>query len=373
MQIKDVTGKRASWGGRVDIKKLRKVVKFDSELGSSNIPMRVEFNTYNILSQFTNFTLDLSGDADLGNDQFFRYYYQTIISTSTLGGTQFLGSYRFGEYRSTKLTVAVGDIGANKQLLLNGTGVRGSYQMDKFNVSGILVSRRQNANLNNRINSVSASAGYKSGQGWNAMLDLVNQNDGFNQVNRNLVNARLNYRLSNQSRADVRVGYSNETHEGVNGSFTTPGYGLNARFIGKIKGVSLSSQLLWNSENFSSQNRGSKGFNTNARYNLNDKYFLSLRVNMNTRNPELYSKGILFPNRLFRRNTFETRLGWSSENGNFVFFPRVMDEEVLGVRTLTSGAGISYSTSRLSDVKLFSRFYAGFTKARDYDIDPYLV
>ncbi len=373
IQIRDISGNRSSWGGRVDLKKLKKVVKFDSDLGSSTLPLRVEFNTYNILSQFTNFTLDLSGDAELGNDRFLRYYYQTIISTNSLSGTQFLGSYRFAQYRTPKFFVSAGDIGANKELLLNGTGIRGGYNTDKLNVSGIFVTRRQNANLNNNLNSFGATANYRSGKGWNASVDLVNQDDQFNQTNRSLINTGVNYRFKNQSRAEVKVGYSNEVHQGANGSFNTPGFGLTARYTGKVKGVSVSTLLRYNSNTFSSQFRGMRGINTNARYQLNDKYFLALRLNVNTRDPEIYSKGVLFPQRFFKRNSYEARLGWNTETGNFVFFPRIMQEELLGVRTTTTGAGISYSSGKMSEAKFFSRFYTGFINALDYEIDPYLV
>ena len=109
VQIKDIANDRSNWGGRVNVKKLNKEVKIKSDYGTSTIPLKVQFNTYNILSQFTNFSLDLSGDVDFGQERFLRYYYQTIISSNSIVGTQFLGSYRFAEYRTPKYMVAVGD------------------------------------------------------------------------------------------------------------------------------------------------------------------------------------------------------------------------------------------------------------------------
>ena len=207
----------------------------------------------------------------------------------------------------------------------------------------------------------------------NAQIDLLNQDDGFNQTNRSLINTKVNYRFSNQNRAEIRLGYSNEVHEGVNGTFKTPGFGVTARYTGRIKGVSVSSLARWNSDNFASQLRGNRGINTNARYQLTDKYFIGLRLNTNVRDPRIYSKGVLFPSQFFKRNSYEARLGWSTESGNFVLFPRIMDDEVLGVRTTTTGAGISYSSSGRYRARFFTRFYTGFIKARDYEINPYLV
>ncbi|WP_420388076.1 hypothetical protein [Roseivirga sp.] len=374
IQVKDVAGQRASWGGRVDFKKLNQEHKFKSNYGESTIPINVEFNTYNVLSQFTNFSLDLSGEADLGEDRFLRYYYQTIISSNSIAGTQFLGSYRFAEYRTNQYSISAGDIGQNMELLLNGTGVKGSYYFDKVGVSGIYVTRPQNGNLNNNLNSIGASVRYQVMQGLNATAELVNQDDQFNQVSRNLATVRANYRLPNQSILDVKMGYSMENHEPTTGdAFTTPGYGVTARYTGRIQGVSISAQGRYNSPNYSSQFRGSSDFNTNARYNLTDSKYVGVRVNMNSRNPEIYSKGVLFPRRQFTRNSFEGQFGWTSENGNFVLYPRYQYDEVLELRTATTGMGLSFATNKSQDAKIYTRFFTGFTKALDYENKPYMV
>lgn len=374
IQVKDVAGQRASWGGRVDFKRLEQEHKFKSEYGESSIPINVEFNTYNVLSQFTNFSLDLSGEADLGEDRFLRYYYQTIISSNSIAGTQFLGSYRFAEYRTPKYAVSAGDIGQNMELLLNGTGVKGSYYFDKLGVSAIYVTRPQNGNVNNDLSSIGGSVRYRVMQGLNATAEIVNQDDEFNQVNRNLATFRANYRLPNQSILDVKLGYSMEDHQPVSGdAFKTPGFGATARYTGRIQGVSISAQGRYNSPNYSSQFRGSTDFNTNARYNLTDSKFLGLRVNMNSRNPEIYSKGILFPRRYFARNSFEGQFGWSTENGNFVLYPRFQYDEVLDLRTTTTGMGLSFATNKTQEAKLYTRFFSGFTKALDYENKPYMV
>lgn len=373
IQVKDVSGARNSWGGRVDFKKLGQEHKFENEYGSSSIPINLEFNTYNVLSQFTNFSLDLSGEADLGSERFFRYYYQTIISSNSLAGTQFLGSYRFAEYRTDKFSVSAGDIGQNMELLLNGTGVKGSYYFDKGRVSGIYVNRPQNANLNNNLISVGASGRYNVMKGLNVTTELVNQQDEFNQVDRNLVTAQANYRLPNQSMASFKVGYSMENHDGDNGSFTKPGLGVLARYTGRIKGVSLALQGRYNTANYSSQFRGSKDLNANARYNLNETNYVGFRVNLNERTPEVYSKGILFPIREFARNSVEGQYGWATETGNFMLYPRYEYNQVLDVRTSTIGSGISFSTNASSEARFFTRFFSGFTKALDYEMSPYLV
>lgn len=373
IQIRPLSGKSSSWGGRIDFKKLGKSLKFKSEYGTSTLPLKVELNTYNVLSQFTNFSLDLSGEADLGRDRSLRYYYQTIISTNSIAGTQFLGSYRFGQYSTPKFTVAAGDIGSNLELLVNGVGARGNYNFgDKVSLSAIYVTRPQAGNVNNNLVSLGGTLSFRTGKGLNMDLSVVNQDDQFNVIDRNLATLRTTYRFKNQSLLDIKLGYSTEDH--MNGNFSTPGYGILAKYTGRIKGVSIATQARYNTATFASQFRGTTMINTNMRYALNETYFVGLRVNVNERTPEIYSQGVLFPVRKFRRNSYEARFGWTSQSGNFVFFPRVMDEEVLDVRTLTTGAGLSFSTTKRSSVRVFSRFFTGLIHPKDYDhIKPYLV
>lgn len=274
---------------------------------------------------------------------------------------------------SSDYTVAVGDLGANMELLLNGTGARGTYRFDHVDVTGIFVTRPQPGNINNNLTSAGSSVRFKSGKGWNVESELVYQIDEFNQVDRQLGTVRGNYRFKNQGLAELKLGYSNEAHQGIDTTFTTPGVGIAGRYTGRIKELSVSTQVRFNSKNFSSQFRGTQSFSMNARYPMPNNSFLGLRVNMNQRNPEIYSKGIRFPDRLFKRNTYELRYGWNTAGGNFIFSPKVYDEEFLDVRTTTAGAGITFSTNNRSDLRFFTRFYSGLTKAKDYDIDPYLV
>ncbi len=369
--VKDNAGER-SWSGRVDIKKLSDSKQFESTEGSSTIPLNVEFNSYNILSQFTNFTLDLNGDVDLGRDKNLRYYFQTIISNSAFTGTKFLGSYRFAQYTSPKLLVALGDIGQNMEVLVSGRGVRGSYKLGKFRVGGIFTMRPQNGNIQNDLVTYGTEVRYMAGNGMQVQVQGVYRQDEFNQIDGTLGTVRLDYRLPGKHIVRLKAGFSNESHK-TSTPFGTTGFGLSARYSGTVKGVVISSQVRYNSSNYLSQYRGVTSLNTNFRYDLGGERHVAFRANLNTRVAEIYSKGFLFPVNKYKRSTYEARYGWKSEAGNFIAFPRVQDDEVLGLRTLTYGAGITFSTNNSSSVRLFTRFFTGMVKAKDFDIKPYLV
>ncbi len=369
--VKDNYGDR-SWSGRVDIRKLKDSKQFDSEEGTSTIPLNVEFNSYNILSQFTNFSLDLNGDADLGRDRNLRYYFQTIISTSAFTGTQFQGSYRFAQYTTPKLQIAAGDVGQNMEVLINGTGLRGFYTLGKFRVGAVAVTRQQNANLQNNLTSYGTQVEYSHGNGLQLKFQGVYRKDEFNEINGTLGTLRADYRFPGNHIVRFSAGFSNESHVTAN-PFNTTGFGFNARYSGTVKGITVSSQFRYNSVNFLSQYRGVTSVNANFRYPLGGDRNVALRINMNTRNPEIYSKGFLFPILKYKRNTFEARYGWKTEAGSIVVYPKLFDDEVLGLRTLTYGAGITFSTNNKSDLRYFTRFFTGAVKAPEYDVKAYLV
>lgn len=373
IQVKDNNAGTASSGGTVDILRLSNTKKIENKEGNSTIPINLEFNSYNLLSQFTNFSLDLHGDTEFSGSRNLRYYYQTIISSSAITGTQFLGSYRFLQYNTPKYQVSVGDIGDNMELLLNGTGAKASYSFGKIRVGGIYVTRQQNGNLNNSLTNIGARVSYTNQKSLQMEVEAVNRDDEFNDIQANLVTTNASYRLSANQSLRVNAGYSIENHTQSTNPFSTNGYGFGAKYSATIYGVSLASQLRVNSPNYLSQYRGTTAINLNLRYPYKDGHYLAAKFDVNERNAEIYSKGVLFPQRKFKRNTYEMQYGWSSETGNFVLYPRIHDDEVLGLRTFTAGGGVLFSTNQKSEVKIYSRFYTGFTKALDYEISPYMV
>ena len=311
IQVKDNSGGSSSSGGRVELLRLSNEIKVKSEAGNSSIPLTMEFNSYNILSQFTNFSLDLYGDTDLGLNKNLRYYYQTIISNSAYTGTQFLGSYRFVQYSTPKYQFAAGDIGDNMEILLNGTGVKGNYNYGRFNIGGIYVRRQQNGNLMNYLTNIGARVGYKDGKSLQVEAEAVSRKDEFNDIDGSLVTANGSYRISGSQILKVNAGFSQERHTQSTNPFETTGYGFGAQYSVTHKGISLASQARLNSPNFLSQYRGTTSLNLNLRYPFKDGQFFSLKTDMNTRNAEIYSKGFLFPQNKFKRNVYEFQYGWT--------------------------------------------------------------
>uniref|UniRef100_UPI004047637F COG1470 family protein n=1 Tax=Roseivirga sp. TaxID=1964215 RepID=UPI004047637F len=373
VQVRDNSGSGSTAGGRVDLFQLSNEKKVENENGNSTIPLTVDFNSYNVLSQFTNFSLDLYGETNLAANKNLRYYYQTIISSSVFTGTQFLSSYRFLQYTTPDYQVAVGNIGDNMEVLLNGAGIKGSYKYKNFRVGAIYVTRQQNGNLQNDNTDIGLRMAYNGAKKLSLETEMVRRNDEFNDIGGNLVTANGTYRFQSSHILRVSAGYSTEQHTQSTNPFTTSGYGFGIKYSATYFGISMASQIRWNSANYLSQYRGTTTINLNLRYPFKLGQYFGLKADINERQAEIYSKGRLFPDNKFKRNIYEFQYGWTSDAGTFVLYPRIHDDEVLGLRTFTTGGGVLFSTNRKSDFRVYSRFYTGFTKALDYNIKPYLV
>jgi len=378
IQAANPENKKQVKGRRVDFVKLSERVKFDNDKGSSIIPLSVELNSYNLLSNFTNFTLDFKGEADLGRQRHVRYNYQAIVTSNVVSGTDFLPSNRFLQYASPKLLVAAGNIGENMGLLLNGEGVKAQARLGKFEIGGIYVgnSNRNGRLAANNLKFYGARLGYRIKRNSNIEVQMVNRKDEFNFKDGDLYRLKIDHRISKYHNIGIAAGISNETDTfDPDSVFEVSGYGAELRYGGRVGKLNIALTGNYSSPSFLALQRGSQSGNVNLRYTLKDNRSVSLRAAINQSRPVSIIRGFTFDNDLRRRNIYELQYEWRTEFGTVRLFPRYTDEELLGLQIQNSGAGLSYSSGgRRRDFRLFSKFFAGFSKVPGYeDIDPYLV
>lgn len=378
IQAANPENKKQVKGRRVDFVKLSESVKFDNDKGSSIIPLSVELNSYNLLSNFTNFTLDFKGEVDLGRQRHVRYNYQSIITSNVVSGTAFLPSNRFLQYASPKLLVAAGNIGENMGLLLNGEGVKAQARLGKFEIGAIYVG---NSNRNGRLSAndlqfYGARLGYRVKRNSNIEVQMVNRKDEFNFKDGDLYRLKIDHRISKYHNIGIAAGISNETDTyDPDSVFEVSGYGAELRYGGRVGKLNVAMTGNFSSPTFLALQRGSKSGNVNLRYSLKGNRSVSLRAAINESQPVSFIRGFRFDNDLRRRNIYELQYEWRTDYGTVRLYPRYTDEQLLGLRIQNSGAGLSYSSGgKRRDFRLFSKFFAGFSKVPGYDnIDPYLV
>lgn len=377
IQAASTTEKDKVNGRRVDFMKLSRSVKFDSEKGSSVIPLTVELNSYNVLSNFTNFTLDARGEADLGRQRHLRYNYQSIITNNVVSGTDFLTSNQFIQYSSPRLLLAAGNIGENMGLLLNGQGAKGMVRLGKLELGGIYVTsaNRPGRLAANDLDYYGGRLAFNFKRNSRIEAQYVKQTDNFNSKEGDLYRLKFDYRISKHHRLGLTGGYSMEQDSyDPDSVFNQTGYGAELRYGGRIGKMNVALAGTYNSETFLTLIRGSRSGNINFRYPLGNRKYITLKGSMNEAAPVSYVRGFRFESDPRRRYAGELQYEWRGTAGTFTLFPRYSDEEILDLKIKTKGAGMSYSSVRGREMRLYTKFFAGFSELPDYEeIEPFLV
>lgn len=363
-------------GRRVNFTKLSNKARFDSGLGSAVIPLTAELNSYNILSNFTNFSLDLRGNADLGKQRYLSYYYQAIITSSLQGGTQARGANRFLQYSTPKYLLAVGGIGENLGLFINGMGAKGRYKFNKFEVGAIYAANanRGGSLSRNDLTYYGGRLKYEVKKGSDVELQYVNQIDDFNSIDGKLFRLQVNHKFARKHRIGIVGAYSiQEDSYDPDSVFQTLGYGAELRYYGAISKLSVGFTGSYYSDTFFAQRSGSKRLALNLRYPLANGSSISFRGGKNSSEPTRFLRGNLFESQLNKRDKYELRYEWRVNKATMTFSPTYQDDEVLGLRVKTTGLSAGLSRNNGKRFRVFTRFFAGFSEAPDFDVKAYPV
>lgn len=101
-----------------------------SDYGMYSLPLTMDFNMSNLLSQQPTAYLFLNGAATLDNGGALIYNAQFIGSFGVLGGSVFAPPYFMLGYIDNRFSVMVGDVGGSAGIGVGGKGISGSYNIN---------------------------------------------------------------------------------------------------------------------------------------------------------------------------------------------------------------------------------------------------
>lgn len=362
-------------GRRVNFTKLTSSTAMETDFGSAYIPLIAELRSYNVLSEFTNFSLDLRGITDLGRNRYFQYSYQSIITTS-IAGTRFTTANRFLQYTSNTLSLAAGNIGENMGVFVTGVGAKGSFRYKKFEIGALYA---QNASRGSTLapNDLTFKAGrikYEPKKGTDIELQYINQFDNFDNIDGNIYRMQSNIKLARRHRIGMIAGYSTQTDLfNPDSVYTVNGYGAELRYGGGFKKLNVSLSGAYYSDLFLAQRSGTRQATVNLRHPIGSGKSLSLRGAIFLSQPVRLRRGFRFESPANRRETYELRYEWRSNGATMQLIPTYKYDELLGLRIHTTGGALGFSKTKGRTFRLFSRFFAGVSNAPDFEVNPYPV
>jgi hypothetical protein len=210
--VNEKSGKTAnkSWSGNIDFLQLTNTVKV-KDTKRNAIPLTVEANFYDLLSDHTYASLYLYGNRHFKNQAFLNYYFQANFIQNEYDPTSFMGNYQYVGYFNKRFSVEVGDIGANRSgSMLSGKGAKASVNILNNNIGAMYVQRP-------KLWEAPSAWGYgffHRLQTKKIFWDNYYQrfDNVLSKVKADLFTSYLNFRLSRNHTIRIGGGYSLENH-----------------------------------------------------------------------------------------------------------------------------------------------------------------
>ncbi|HRH66581.1 MAG TPA: hypothetical protein PLU53_09820 [Bacteroidia bacterium] len=342
-----------------------------NEFGHTALPLTLEANVYDVLSDGTTLALDAYGSTVFGEDRFLNYRLQSVFVTNFLDENSYLGTNHYIGYFSSRMTLEAGEVNGWGRSLLTGRGFKGSYTIGK-NTVGAMIVRSPNF-FRSHI-----SEGY----GFYHRLQLKNitwsnylsqqENTALNVTN-SLANTFASWKISPHHQVSAGGGYSVEKWSPLSGNGAShPGYGYDFSYTGSTRKLSFTASTMQGSSDYSLA-RGIQMYSTRTSYVFNPRNNLAFTTHNFRQQPSFYINGILQSGNNIRSDRYELRYGITSPGSMAAIKPMYMQEENMTLRVNTIGSGFEYSVRNSGTGKLSSTLFMGYAHLPDYDLPSFFL
>lgn len=286
------------WTGAIECFKLDSETKIEASRFSA-LPLAVDFNTYNIVSNFTYATLNLSGTKQFErHNGLLNYYYQTDFLQNQFDVESFMGNYHYAGYFNDIMTLEVGNLSMNKTGLgISGKGISGSYTYGKHTVGGIYL--RQPNLLDETTGSGFGSFYTYNTQKLRADLYAQMSDSKIQKTEASIATADISWQFLPRHRLRIGGGYSAETHNWITDSaLVVNGYLARFGYNTTIHKFNFAANAYYGSPRYLAQN-GILSANTSLSYSMDGNNSLSILASLFKYDPERYSRGKLIHDSIY--------------------------------------------------------------------------
>ncbi len=360
--LNEKTGKSAnkSWSGNVDFVQLTNSIKVE-ETKRNAIPLTVEANTYDLMSDHTYASLYLYGNRHFNNEGFLNYYFQANFIQNQFDPVSFLGNYQYIGYFNKRFSVELGDIGANRSgSMLSGKGVKASVNILNNNFGALYVQRP-------KMWEKPAAWGYgffHRLQTKKIFWDNYYQkfDNVLSKVKADLFTSYINYRIARNHTIRLGGGYSIENHYWIPSANTRlTGYSARLGYSGNFKDFNVNLNAQYGTENYTPL-RGVTSVSPSVRYRFNNKYSLELSAYYFDFKPLIYSQGVIQRDDIYNiQNTYNLKLFYNNDKSLFIFQPTYYTISSNLVDANTMGMIFEYRLRSRGNFKFYTNSFLGYT------------
>lgn len=282
------------WNGSVTFEKVPNKYKY-SLSSSNNLPLTLDFNSYNLLDDNTFLSLTAYGQKNVKEASYLNYHYQTNFISNYVDWNTFAGQYHYLGYFSPTWRGELGNVMlGNGGINLSGVGIKGGYKFNQHFVSAGFVNMPKLSN--NYLGSGGAAEyEFRSLDGrLKAEAYVQYKNETFLDRQIFAFVPFVSYRTKDRHYFKLQLGYSQENREiSKMGITALQGYSYKFNYSGMINKLRVNFMNRWSNPNYAG-GKGMLNVSANFNYNLDANKGLSLRVNHTALKPDVYSIDTLF-------------------------------------------------------------------------------
>ncbi|MFN8144719.1 MAG: hypothetical protein U0073_09890 [Bacteroidia bacterium] len=342
-----------------------------NEFSHTALPLTLEANVYDILSDGTTMSLDAYGSTSFGEDKFLTYRLQSVFVTNFLDENSYLGTNHYIGYFSDKMTFEAGEVNGWGRSLLSGRGFKASYTLGRNTIGAMIVRspyffrshQSEGYGLYHHLQTKSVTWSNYFSQQNNTALSISNS----------LANTFASWRVNAHHQVSAGGGYNIERWTPSSGAAQfRPGYGFDLSYTGSTRKLSFTASTMQGSSNYSLA-RGVKMYATRTSYTLNRQNNFAFSTQNFTQTPSFYVNGILQSGNYIRSDRYELRWGIGTPAAMMAVKPTYIEEENSLLRVNTIGSGFEYSVRNSGSAKFSSTLFMGYATLPDYDIPSFFL
>ncbi len=358
---KTSSGSTRAWSGNLDFYKVESSVKI-KESRYNSLPITVEFNAYDALSDHTFSTLNIYGSKSFKDNSSLNYFFQADFVQNQLNPESYLGNYQYIGYTHKYFAVEIGDIGANKSgSTLSGKGVKGSVNLFK-NTLGALYIRKPKL----------FEDYYASGYGFFHKLSLrklywdnyyQHLDNNLSRINGDFGTTYLNFRFLRTHSIQIGGGYSVESH---NWNPTSPvvvkGYGYRFGYNGTFNKLGIRLSGIYGSPNYTVR-KGTTNANGSINYRFSTKLSSDISYRYSDFKPIIYSQAQIIRDDIYNTQQLaQLKLVYTEGQNMFILNPQYHTILSNPLDVNTAGMGLDYRYKSKTAFKFYSSAFMGYSQ-----------
>lgn len=353
-------GSNKLWTGNIDFVELPNSTKMN-DASVESVPVTVEFNTYDIMTQSTYSSLNLYGNKKYKNNSNLTYYYQADFVKNQMDIKSYLGNYLYLSYIHEKFGVELGDVGSNRPgSTLNGKGLKAYFNIANNRIGGIYIRKPRLFDTY----YAQGYGGFHTYRSENLFIDNYYQhiNNSWSKINSDFATSDWNYRITRKHIIRFGGGYSLENHFWNPGSEKIlTGYGWKLGYSGNFNKLTVSANSYYGSKNYSPM-RGIFSLTGSARYRINQSYSVSASGYRFSFQPEIYNFGQLTNDSLYNiQDNYSIKLNYQKDKNIFIFQPKFYTINSNPIASKTSGVAFEYRRLSRTAFKFYTSIFAGYS------------